>query len=108
MTKVLFVCTANIDRSRTAEDMYKGKPGLEVLSAGTEQSLAKKLVTRELIDWADIILCMEEQHREKILNMSPVADGKTKVLGIHNNWRRGDTELIRLIQEKASEYLKFA
>ena len=28
--RVLFVCTANIDRSRTAEDLYAGDPRYEV------------------------------------------------------------------------------
>jgi len=36
MTKrVLFVCTANVDRSPTAEALLKGKEGFDVLSAGT-------------------------------------------------------------------------
>jgi protein-tyrosine-phosphatase len=33
--RILFVCTANVDRSRTAEDLYRADPRYEVLSAGT-------------------------------------------------------------------------
>src|SRR6185369_8483788 len=31
--RILFVCTANVDRSRTAEDLYRADPRYEVLSA---------------------------------------------------------------------------
>jgi protein-tyrosine-phosphatase len=41
--KLLFVCTANIDRSPTGEDIYKGQPGFETKSAGTELDYAKSL-----------------------------------------------------------------
>ena len=61
MTKIniLFVCSANEDRSRTAEDLYKIHPRLEVKSAGVDWNV-KKRVTEGLIKWADVVLCMEE------------------------------------------------
>jgi len=32
--RILFVCTANVDRSRTAEDLYRADERYEVRSAG--------------------------------------------------------------------------
>ena len=55
--KLLFVCTANIDRGPTAEDIYKNQPGFEAKSAGTEDRLrgnpanqgADRLVRRNIL-----------------------------------------------------------
>jgi protein-tyrosine-phosphatase len=33
LMKLLFICTANIDRSPTGEDIFKVQPGFEVKSA---------------------------------------------------------------------------
>ena len=51
---VLFVCTANVDRSKTAEDLYKNDPRLVVKSCGVAP-FAQVVVTRDLLDWADRI-----------------------------------------------------
>ena len=60
--KLLFVCTANIDRSPTGEDIYKNQPGFEVKSAGTETGYAAIPISKVLIEWADVIFCMEPHH----------------------------------------------
>ena len=62
---VLFVCTANIDRSRTAEDLYRADPRYEVRSAGVAP-FATVPLTRDLLLWADRVFVMSErddQHR---------------------------------------------
>ncbi len=45
---VLFVCTANMQRSPTAETMYRNDPRFQVSSAGTH-ALANRQVSRELV-----------------------------------------------------------
>jgi protein-tyrosine-phosphatase len=45
----LFVCGYNLDRSRTGEDLLRGKEGSEVKSAGTSRA-AVDAVSRELVD----------------------------------------------------------
>jgi len=57
--RILFVCTANVDRSRTAEDLYAKDPRYEVRSAGTAP-YATTRVSRELLLWADRIFVMNE------------------------------------------------
>ena len=61
-TKILFVCLANMDRSPTAEHLYKNHPELEVKSAGIA-SFATVPVSTELIKWADVVLTMEDWHK---------------------------------------------
>ncbi|KKT82452.1 MAG: hypothetical protein UW79_C0006G0030 [Candidatus Yanofskybacteria bacterium GW2011_GWA2_44_9] len=59
--KVLFICTANISRSRTAEDLLLGSSVYEAKSAGFKWCEGTgQLVTQELVDWADRIIVMNE------------------------------------------------
>ena len=46
--RILFVCTANVDRSRTAEDLYRDDTRYEVRSAGVAP-FATVVVTRDLL-----------------------------------------------------------
>lgn len=62
---MLFVCTANMQRSPTAETMYRNDPRFQVKSAGTH-ALANRQVSRELVRWADLIVVMEERHARDI------------------------------------------
>jgi len=89
MTNILFVCSANIDRSPTAEHIYANQTGLEVKSAGVGW-YAQQPVTTELLQWADVVLCMEEEHKNYIVkDLFPVCslpelitDGAAKICAI--------------------------
>jgi predicted protein tyrosine phosphatase len=63
--KLLFICTENQMRSRTAEKMYDSFSGYEVKSAGTELS-ARIPLTQEHVQWADMIFVMEPVHLERL------------------------------------------
>ncbi len=102
--RILFVCSGNVDRSPTAEALLKGKKGFEVKSAGILIG-ARRRLSKDLIDWADIIFAMEEIHRAAILRISPSAESKIVVLGIPDLYRRNDPELIEVLKEKISKYI---
>jgi len=102
--KVLFVCTANIDRSPKAEDLLGQLNGFEVQSAGTWLH-ARRRITEELINWADIIFAMERHHKEFLLDLGPVAKNKTVVLDIPDIYSRNDPELVRILKGKLSTHL---
>jgi predicted protein tyrosine phosphatase len=77
--KMLFVCGRNVDRSPTAEAMFKGFEGLDVKSAGVSVG-ATVPITKELIDWADAIFVMEFKHQKAVLKIEPKAWRKVESL----------------------------
>ena len=102
--KILFVCTGNVDRSPTAEDLFRNVENLEVKSAGTS-ILAPVQLTKELIDWADEIYVMESKHQQVVLKMVPSAWKKVESLEIQDRYYRDQPELRQIILEKMKSYL---
>lgn len=103
MMKILFVCTGNLERSPTAEAMFKGRDDLEVKSAGTG-SMAFNLISRELIDWADRIFVMENKHRACIIKMVPKSENKIVVLDIPCRYGWNSPILKEMLRKKLSKY----
>ena len=107
MKKVLFVCTANLQRSPTAECMFQGWEGLwEARSAGIMPDLEGKRLTQELIDWADVILVMERLHEVYVRARYRRVSGKIHVLKIGDMYYRDDPELQRELQKKVPPILE--
>jgi len=101
MEKILFLCSANLERSPTAEALFHDVPGWEVESAGTKE-YAKTRVTRDLLDWADKIFVMEQTHLADIQKILPECILKTVVLGISDQYRKNSKKLIVLLIWKLS------
>ncbi len=104
---ILFVCTGNVDRSRTAEDLYGDDPRYEVRSAGTAPFAATPL-SRELLQWADRIFVMcerKERHESQIKLRFPGVACSIVDLDIEDRWPRGDPELVRRILKSAARHL---
>lgn len=103
--KVLFICTGNMCRSPAAEKLlghYGAAAGFEARSRGTGvqphfglhkkmaallkadgvADLAHKasLVTEPDVDWADLILVMEEAHADALAELFPQSMRKTRLL----------------------------
>lgn len=107
--RILFVCTANITRSAMCEAILKKfssednlQERITVESAGTEAlsgsspdpetiEVCKKhdidishhqarQVEPELLEQADLILCLAESHKERIVEASPVYEKKVFLL----------------------------
>lgn len=97
---VLFVCSANKERSPSAEQVFKDVPNWVVKSAGTERDAVITL-TRSLLEWADIVIVMEAHHRNKVLEISDVSS-KVHVLEIEDKYYRCSPELIGVLISKMS------
>ena len=106
-TRVLFLCTANSERSPTAEDLLRDSPRYEALSAGIHPA-ANRVVGQDLVDWADVIFVMSEKldRHATMLEMSFDLSGTRVVdLDIPDIYPRGSPELKQLLRERLSRHL---
>jgi predicted protein tyrosine phosphatase len=104
---ILFVCTANIDRSPTAEELYSHDDRYEVRSAGVAP-FARQPVTRDLLLWADRVFVMnerEDQHRTLIRIRFPEVDRPVVDLDVQDRWPRRDPELVALLLRRLRPHL---
>ena len=68
---VLFLCTANLNRSRTAEVHFGAKdPANFYRSAGLSEKECRRngttLCTVAMLEWADVVFVMEDAHVRRI------------------------------------------
>lgn len=105
---VLFVCSRNQWRSPTAERMFKGHPVIIARSAGTSLS-ARHRISHVDIAWADVIMVMEDKHRQRIVSeyTRMVEHTPIHVLDIPDEYKYMDPELIEIL-EQTIEPLLFA
>jgi predicted protein tyrosine phosphatase len=105
--RILFVCTANRLRSPTAEDLFKGLGGHDVLSAGTDPGAPRPL-TKELVASADLIFVMEAHHRERIRKRFKARPPDSAIVTLHipDEFERGDPDLIALLQDRAGPRMR--
>ena len=112
MANILFVCSANIRRSKTAEDYFaEHYPGHEYTSAGTNIKLCQREGTNplnlELLQWADLIFVMETKHKRKILETNPGRHAKKiTVLHIPDRYKYYHKELLSLLEQKVAPVLR--
>ncbi len=97
--RVLFVCAQNRLRSPTAESIFRGVDGWEVASAGTNRD-AEVPVSRDLLEWADVAVCMEKRHRDILRQRfrGALPDNRILTLGIPDDFEFMDAELIRQLR----------
>jgi|SRR5690349_6786341 len=103
---ILFVCSRNKWRSRTAETVFKGHQQHEVRSAGTSAD-ARIKVNEKLIEWADLIFVMEKRHRQILqekFNHS-LSGKEVVVLDIADEYQYMDEELIDMLKTSVTPYL---
>lgn len=96
---ILFVCSKNQWRSPTAEAVYRADERVCARSRGTTKAAVQPIRSSD-IAWADVILVMEDKHRQRILAQFP---GELKfkpvhVLDIPDDYRFMDAELIELLK----------
>src|SRR5690349_9304784 len=104
---LLFICTKNKLRSLTAEQIFKKDPRFSVRSAGTASDALRKITGADL-NWADFIFVMEKKHQEIIQERFPTQSSGKKLicLDIPDEYPFMDEELVRILEESVSEYLK--
>ena len=99
--RILFICSQNKWRSPTAEAVFAQVEGVAALSAGTNHD-AETPLSADLVEWADMVVCMERVHQRKLQrDFAGVLKGtQVMVLGIKDDYRFMDLELIERIKTK--------
>lgn len=100
--KVLFICNQNQNRSKTAEDIFKGR--FQTKSAGLYNG---KPVTKKQLSWADIVVVMEDIQRTEIARRFPKHYMQKRILslGIPDVYHYNQPELIEILKSKVNELL---
>jgi protein-tyrosine phosphatase len=103
---ILFVCSRNKWRSRTAETIFNSNQNHIFKSAGTENN-ARIKVTEKFINWAALIFVMEKRHKQRLQEkFGQLLNGKRIIiLDIEDNYQYMDEELIETLQTSVRPYL---
>jgi len=101
--KVLFICNQNQNRSKMAEELFKDR--FQTKSAGLHN---KKPVSIKEIEWADIIIVMEEEQRLEISKRFPKQYMQKRVLSldISDIYNYGTPKLEQQLKSKMEDYYK--
>ncbi len=95
--KVLFICNQNQNRSKTAEEVFKGR--FKTKSAGLYNT---EPVTKKELSWADVIMVMEEAQRAEIAKRFPKQYMQKRIisLDIPDVYHFNQPELIEVLKSK--------
>jgi predicted protein tyrosine phosphatase len=102
----LFVCSQNKLRSPTAEQIFSTRTDIKVSSAGTNND-AENSLDAEQIEWADVIVVMEKQHRNKLQKRfsSALKSKRIVVLNVPDEYEFMDPALICLLKARMARHL---
>lgn len=104
--RILFLCSRNKLRSPTAEAIFADHPSIEVDSAGLSDD-AEVPLSREQIEWADLILVMEKIHRDRLNRKfgDSLRGKRIAVLDIPDDYDYMDPVLVSLLKERCAPYI---
>lgn len=107
MKKVLFICSKNRLRSRTAETVFSKSWKLDVRSAGTDSDAIKQ-VTPELVEWAEVIFVMEEYHKLRLTNefKNQLKNQRIICLDIPDIFEYMDPQLIEILNRLIPKFIE--
>lgn len=104
--KILFICTANRDRSRTAEIYFQNKyPLYSFRSAGINKYLSERHggihVEKYMLDIADRIICAENVHSDYIVSrFGKKYLSKIEILNLEDTGTFMSEDLINRLEDK--------
>ena len=97
LIKVLFICNQNTHRSKTAEEIFRGK--FETKSAGLYN---EKPLTEKQLSWADLVIVMEDRQRSEIAKRFPEIYLQKRIISLNvpDIYSYNQPELIDLLCHK--------
>lgn len=102
--KCLTVCSAGLLRSPTAALVLSQEPfNFNTRCVGIEKDFALIPIDDVVLAWADIIVCMTQDHEDELMTMTnkPIYN-----LNIQDSFAYRDDKLMWLIKEKFTELYK--
>ncbi len=104
--RVLFVCNANRSRSLTAQEIYRGRPDLEVQSAGLSE-YARVPLTRDLFEWADRVFVFSRRQHKALAQRYGDSFGRKSVvcLSLPDRFVLNRPKLVTKLVRKLGRYL---
>jgi len=85
--------------------IFRQDPRFEARSAGTSRG-ARHIISDKDIDWADLIICMEERHKEIIKYLFKNQQlPKIVVLDIPSRLEYMDPELVEMLEDKVNQII---
>lgn len=104
---ILFVCTMNKLRSPTADFTLWPPRDFKIFSAGVAKKWCLNRITREMLEWADIVFVMEKSQRNTIRREFKDLYHQTRIicLYIRDQYSYMDPKLINILKTKLSRYL---
>ncbi len=98
--KILFICNQNQNRSKTAENIFKGK--FKTKSAGLYN---EKPVTAKQLSWADTVIVMDEEQRREVAKRFPKQYMQKRILSldIPDVFHYNQPELINVLKSKIND-----
>lgn len=102
---ILFICTANIHRSKTAEDIFRVEvPTHNFKSAGLSEKECVRngstLCTTEMLQWADMVYVFEPKHADRIREYAgDEFEYKIQCLHIEDIYQYMQPELINKLEQ---------
>jgi predicted protein tyrosine phosphatase len=109
--KVLFVCSAGLLRSATAAHVFSAEPyNFNTRTAGVALEYALNPVNEALLEWADNIFLMEDDHLLELQelfgdNLTEEYTKKITVLNVPDNFAYRDERLVKILKEKVETAL---
>ncbi|MEM6486779.1 MAG: phosphotyrosine protein phosphatase [Pseudomonadota bacterium] len=107
MKRVLFICGRGRSRSPTAAQLFADWPGVATDFAGVSPD-ADDVLSADQLDWADVIMVMEQRHRTRLSEgYRGALKGRAVInLAIPDRYTFMDAALIALLKERAGPHLQ--
>jgi len=98
--KILFICNQNLNRSKTAKNIFKGK--FKTKSAGLYN---ERPVTAKQLSWADTVIVMDEEQRREVAKRFPKQYMQKRILSldIPDVFHYNQPELIDMLKSKIND-----
>ncbi len=103
MKNILFICNQNLNRSKTAEEIFSEEYNTKSAGLFNEYPLDEKT-----LEWADVVVVMEDHQRKEISKRFPELYLKKRIisLDISDIYHYRQPELIELLKTRVNEKVK--